>query len=167
MADISQIEKGSFAHHQPVTQNDMVLTDPETGQAVSDPASLLRIVSAYGTKLYNRDDAPTDPTILDDIDQRQYDWTLNDDPTVKELMLGAKGLANNKSPGQSGIPAEALKAFTKRQWQTILPMFVRFWHNDIPHDNFDEWKVAILKLLYKNKGDSKDYRGIVLQDIFA
>jgi len=167
---VRQIEKGSYAHHQPVTQNDMVLTDPETGQAVSDPASLLRIVSAYGTKLYNRDDAPTDSTILDDIDQRQYDWTLNDDPTVKELMLGAKGLANNKSPGQSGIPAEALKAFTKRQWQTILPMFVRFWHNDIPHDNFDEWKVAILKLLYKNKGDSKDLRnycGIVLQDIFA
>jgi len=167
---VRRIEKGSFAHHQPVTQNDMVLTDPDTGQAVSDPESIVRIVSGYTTKLYNRDDAPTDPTVLDDIHQRQYDWTLNVDPTAHELMLGAKGLANNKSPGQSGIPAEALKAFTKQQWETVLPMFVRFWHNDIPHDNYDEWKVAILKLLYKNKGDSKDlknYRGIVLQDIFA
>jgi len=49
-------------------------------------------------------------------------------------------------------------------------MFIRFWHNDILNDNYDEWKVAILKLLYKNKGNSKDlhnYYGIVLQDIFA
>jgi len=49
-------------------------------------------------------------------------------------------------------------------------MFVRFWRGDIPNDNYDEWKVAILKLLYKNKGDSKElknYHGIVLQDIFA
>jgi len=58
---IHQIEKGSFAHHQPIDQNDMVLTDPVTGQAVSDPASILCIVSEEYT------------TVLDEINQCQYD----------------------------------------------------------------------------------------------
>jgi len=49
------------------------------------------------------------------IQQCQYDWTLNVDPTIPELMLITKALVNNKSPGQSGIPAEVLKAFTKQQ----------------------------------------------------
>ena len=47
-------------------------------------------------------------------------------------------------------------------------MICNFWEQKECY--YEEWQVAILKMLYKNKGDSKkliNYRGIVLQDVFA
>ena len=166
---VRQIEKGSFAHHQPVDQ-DMVLTDPATGKPTSDPATVIGIIGEYTHKLYNRDDAPIDPTALDDIEQRQIHWTLADPPTLEEMRNGIYSLSNNKAPGASKVPAEAFKALPKKAMAEILPIFTRFFTNDIPNGIYEEWETAILKLLYKNKGSAKklkNYRGIVLQDLFA
>ena len=49
-------------------------------------------------------------------------------------------------------------------------MITNFWEGKQQQYQYEEWTVAILKLLYKNKGDSKlltNYRGVVLQDVFA
>ena len=166
----TQSPTGSFARHRPAN-SDMVLLDPHTGRPVSDPASLIAIIGDYTHKLYNRDDAPTDPSVLDDIDQRRTSvFATADPPSLTEFTDAIWTLANNKAPGASLVPAEAVKALPKRAKKLMLPMFKRFWHNDVPDGIYEEWQTAILKLLYKHKGSAKllkNYRGIVLQDLFA
>lgn len=79
-------------------------------------------------------------------------------------------LANNKAPGTSLVPAEAVKVLPKRTKKLMLPMFKHFWYNDVPDGIYEEWQTTILKLLYKNKGNAKllkNYRGIMLQDLFV
>ena len=159
--------KGSFAHHRPDTE--LCLEDPTTGRTATDPDDTLRIVGDYSHKLFNRDDAPVDWTVLDDIQQRSILYEIADPPTLAELDEALRSLRNNKAPGKSGIPAEAIKALPRSTREhVVLPMFQRYYKGET--DSFEEWETAILKFLYKGKGSAKrlkNYRGIVLQDIFA
>jgi hypothetical protein len=72
----------------------------------------------------------------------------------------------NKSPGESGVPAEALKALPPDGIQYVHTLLQDYWDG---HSDYEEWQTALLQVLYK-KGDRKEptnYRGIVLQDAFA
>ncbi len=76
-------------------------------------------------------------------------------------------MKNNKAPGESGIPPEAIKALGDQSLEYVTKLLHQYWINpDITHP---EWQEANLTWLYK-KGDRKDvsnYRGIALQDVFA
>ena len=164
--EIRRLSKGSYAHHYDANDA-FALRDPVTGQvAISDKANA-SILQSYCTNLYNRTDAPFDPTVLDEIDQRPLEATLGAPPTFDELEDAIRKMKNNKAPGESGVPAEALKALSTSQREIVLQMVSAYWNGEPRHE---EWDSALLKVLYKGKGDSKDlknYRVIVLQDIFA
>ena len=83
-------------------------------------------------------------------------------------MAAINKLANNKAPGKSGIPAEALKALPPDALEVLHQLLSRFWKGDVEH--YEEWQTALLKMIYKGKGDAREptnYRGIVLQDAYA
>jgi hypothetical protein len=61
-------------------------------------------------------------------------------------------LANNKSPGESGIPAEALKALPPDGIEYVHTLLQDFWEG---RRNYEEWQTALLRDLYK-KGDQKE-----------
>jgi hypothetical protein len=58
-------------------------------------------------------------------------------------------LANNKSPGESGIPAEALKALPPDGIEYVRTLLQDFWEG---RRIYEEWQTALLRVLYK-KGD--------------
>jgi hypothetical protein len=162
---VNQLAEGSYSHHRNL--DGLVLNDPDTGKPVTDPSETIKILREYWQKLFNRDDAPTDPTVLEDIEQRRTMYELNDPPTPEETEEAIKGLKNNKAPGQSGVMAEGIKGLPEVGLQRVHNMLVSFWNGT---GNFEEWKIAVLRIIWKNKGSNKElsnYRGIVLQDIFA
>ena len=62
---VRMLEQGSTAHHRP--PRDLQFRDPVTKKVATTPAANLEILRAHCHKVYNRDDAPVDPTVLDDI----------------------------------------------------------------------------------------------------
>jgi len=103
--------------------------------------------------------------MLDDINQRETIPTLGNIPTMKEMNAAIQCMANNKAPGASGIPAEALKVLPQPALEVLYNLICRYWKGKVP--SYVEWQTALLRVLYKGEGDRKDpnnYRGIVLQD---
>ena len=87
--------------------------------------------------------------------------------TINEIQQTITKLANNKAPGESGVPAEALKALPPDGIEYVHTLLKDFWEG---RSTYEEWNTALLRVLYKNKGDRKEptnYRGIVLQDAVA
>jgi len=126
---IRQIEKGSFAHHPP--DHDVALEDPNAGIAAAAPKKTLRIIADHHHTLFNRDDAPVHWPALDDTKGCDVMPELGTLPTLEEMNAATQSLANNKAPGTSGPPAEALKALpSSTQATTTLPLIHRFWSGD-------------------------------------
>eukprot|EP00978_Attheya_sp_CCMP212_P037003 scaffold171651_cov63-Attheya_sp.AAC.3 len=65
-----------------------------------------------------------DPTVLDEIKQREVKRDLGDPLTIEEVKLALRKAANGKSPGQSRITAEALKALDNKLLQDVLLGFL-------------------------------------------
>jgi hypothetical protein len=87
-------------------------------------------------------------------------------PSVAEIQEHITKLTNNKSPGESGVPAEALKALPPNGIENVHTLLQDYWDG---HSDYEEWQTALLRVLYK-KGNHKEptnYPGIVLQDAFA
>jgi hypothetical protein len=165
-AAVRLLQAGSKSHH--VRPEGFALHNPATGKNATTPAENLAILKPYCTKLYNRDDAPVDWSILDEIPQRPCLDILGLPPTLDDMMSVIPEMANNKAPGASGLPAEAIKALPECALKMLHCMISNFWTGDTKR--YEEWKNATLRLLYKGKGDvhqPTNYRGIVLQDIFA
>jgi hypothetical protein len=161
---VCMLEKGSTAHHRP--PQDLHFHDPATGNVATTPAANLEILRAHCHKVYNHDDAPVDFSILNDIPQCATLNALGTCPSVAEIQEHITKLANNKSPGESGVPAEALKALPPDGIEYVHTLLQDYWDS---HSDYEEWQTALLQVLYK-KGDRKEptnYRGIVLQDAFA
>jgi hypothetical protein len=162
---IGLITTGSSSHHKKPTE--FALHDPETGTTATSPKQNIDVLQKFCTKLYNRDDAPVDWTILDEIPQLATVPDLEHPPTTEEVAKGIQKLKNNKAPGESGIPHEALKALSGLSITHVTELLQKYWTD--PTVVHPEWQQASLTWLHK-KGDRKDpsnYRGIVLQDILA
>jgi hypothetical protein len=160
------LEKGSRAHHRQL--NPFNFCNPDTGITETTPAANLKILHKHFHNVYNRDDAPVDHTVLDDIRQREVLPQIGEPPTMDEMQDAISSLANNKAPGASGVTAEALKALPPCAAIMLHNLILDFW-NGAQH-TYDEWQMALLRIIYKGKGDQKDpnnYRGIVLQDALA
>jgi hypothetical protein len=105
-------------------------------------------------------------TFVDDIPQRATLNALGTCPSVAEIQEHITKLAKNKSPGESGVPAEALKALPPDGIEYVHTLLQDYWDG---HSDYEEWQTALLRVLYK-KGDRKEptnYQGIVLQDACA
>jgi hypothetical protein len=162
---IRELSDGTSAHHKRPDQ--MHLRLPDGNISVTADATI-KVVQPYCQKLYNRDDAFVDPTALDEIAQRPVMAELADPPSYKEFEIVISKLANNWAPGESGVTAEAIKTLLSSSLEKLHSIYHLYW--TAPTVVHDEWSTAILKLLYKGKGDPanlKNYRGIVLQDYFT
>jgi hypothetical protein len=94
------------------------------------PEANLEILRAHCHKVYNRDDAPVDFSILDDIFQCPTLNPFGMPPSTTEIQHHITKLANNKSPGESGIPAEALKALPPDGVEYVRTLLQDFWEEE-------------------------------------
>jgi hypothetical protein len=129
----------------------MNLRTPD-GSISSTSAATIAVAQPYCQKFYNRDDVPVDWTVLEDIAQRPVISRLADPPTYDELEKAVSKLADGKAPGESGVTAEAIEALPRTALDGLHEIYHRYWTASmIVHE---EWSAAILRLLYKGKGDS-------------
>lgn len=139
----------------------------EDGTCAMSDEDNAEVFGPHFTKVFNRNDAPVDWTILDEISQRPELTHLGEPPTPAELDRALTKLSNNKAPGASLVPPEAVKASTPEIKAALLQCFHEFWAE---RANPEEWHTALLKCLWKGKGDLSNpntWRGICLQDLIA
>jgi len=119
--------------------------------------------------LFNHHCAPVHWPAPDDAKECGTLPELVDPPTLSEVSVATRSLANSKAPGASGPPAKALKALPLPvHAAAVLPLVHRFWPGDVA--SCHEWELATPKMLLRSKGSSKPLtscRGVVLQGVFA
>lgn len=74
------------------------------------------------TKLCNRTDAPVDFSVLNGVHKRTTELGCDLLPSMDELKKPIKKMANGKKPGESGMPAEALKALPDEGFEALQGM---------------------------------------------
>ncbi len=94
------------------------------------------------------DDAPPEYVMVMDIDHCRALPHLGNEPTIAEMNTGIDWMANNKSPGESTVPAEAFKALLPLAHEVLHCMLCAFWNGAC---DYDEWKTALLRILYKER----------------
>jgi hypothetical protein len=159
------LEKGSTAHHRP--PQELHFRDPNTGNIATTPEANLEILERTATKFtIVTTHLLTCFSVLDDIVQCPTLNPLGIPPSTTEIQHHITKLANNKSPGESGIPAEYLNVLPPDGVEYVCTLLQDFWEG---RRNYEEWQTTLLRVLYK-KGDRKEptnYQGIVLQDAFT
>ncbi|CAF4329403.1 unnamed protein product [Rotaria sp. Silwood2] len=86
----------------------------------------------------------------------------NEPPTLEEISQALKQMKNRKAPSNDDISTDILKAGELPVLKWLHEIFVDIWQNE---EIVDDWILAILIRLFKNKGDKKqcdNYRGISL-----
>ena len=131
------------------------------GVLITEPAQVMVRWSEHFNGVLNQDSA-FDKSVLDDIPQRGVNQSLDDPPTLKEVLASIKQLTSGKAPGADGIPPDIYKHGGKSIAVELHKLFVQIWQEgEVPQD----FKDADVVHLYKNKGDIKccdNHRGISL-----
>eukprot|EP00978_Attheya_sp_CCMP212_P025340 scaffold81257_cov24-Attheya_sp.AAC.1 len=99
------------------------------GEIVTSNAENADLMSTHFKKVFNNH-RERDPTVLDKIKQIEVKRDLGNPPIIKEVKLALKKAVNGKSPGESGITAEALKALDNELLQDILLGFLTDYWTD-------------------------------------
>ena len=99
--------------------------------------------------------------MIDEVDQRPIEKGMGNPPMMEELEEAIRKAKNNNATGESGIPAEAIKALAAVSKEYLHAMLERYWQDE--DLNYDQWNTAILKVIFKGKGDKKDLRTPELQ----
>eukprot|EP00978_Attheya_sp_CCMP212_P021094 scaffold61228_cov46-Attheya_sp.AAC.2 len=133
---IKEIRDGFEGHHK--AQSDLKMRKPNGEIATSD-AENADVMSTHFKFFFNNDHREiVDLTVIDEIKQREVKRELDDPPTIKEVKLALRKAANGKSPGESGITAEALKALDNELLQDILLGFLTDYWTE-PEVDYDSW----------------------------
>jgi hypothetical protein len=106
-------------------------------------------------------------TALNEISQREIMPELDSPPTKSELDEQILRARNDSAPGESGVTNEALKHLSEKGKEMLLRILQNAFTGAT---NPPEWRRAILKCLFKNKGDPSNpdqWRGICLKDMTA
>jgi hypothetical protein len=77
-------------------------------------------------------------------------------------------MAGNKAPGKSGLTMDMIKCLPPKAMNLYVEIIQEFWKND--DIEFESWRITVLNLLYKGKGDPHDpnnHRGIALKETSA
>ena len=83
-------------------------------------------------------------------------------PTIEEVQRALNQMKNGKAPGNDQVTADLLKAGGPAVLTWLHELFVDIWQSE---ETVDDWTLAILIRLFKNKGDRSqcdNYRGISL-----
>ena len=134
------------------------------GTLLTERKDILSRWTAHFSELLNRT-SNVDPQALMNVPQRHQIASLDDHPTLEEVMKAVSELQTGKSPGPDGIPPEIYKAGGQALCEQLTRLFSLFWEKgEVPQDLKD----ANIIHLYKNKGDKSscdNHRGISLLSI--
>ncbi|CAF1101264.1 unnamed protein product, partial [Didymodactylos carnosus] len=107
-----------------------------------------------------------DPTILQQIPipaiDKAEETRQDTPPSLPEVVQAIKQMKSRKAPGKDDVTAELLKAGGMEIALWLHQIIVDVWINE---EMVEDWTMAILIRLYKNKGDKRicdNYRGISL-----
>ena len=107
-----------------------------------------------------------DPSVMDKIESATISANekarQEKPPTLAEVQLAMKQMKSGKAPGTDDITADLLKAGDATVVKWLHQLFVDIW---VTEGIVEDWGLAILIRLFKNKGDKKlcdNYRGISL-----
>ena len=158
------MEAGLTGHHKkPRTKRYM----DENGIEAANDCKDADNAGNYFRKVYNRDDAPVDFSILESVEQREILPELERPPEMNELIRAVKVMRGEAAPGESGVVGRCLKHCSAETLEAILEVLTKFWKGE--QDN-DQWHTASLTIIYKGKGkqgDLNNFRGVALQDMMA
>ena len=131
------------------------------GVLLTEPVEILNRWAEHFKGVLNQDSA-FDMSLLQDIPQWAVNNSLNDAPTLEEVLKCIKQLSSGKAPGSDGIPPDTYKHGGLAIAEQLLKLFRQiFEEGGVPQD----FKDANIVHLYKNKGDRTccdNHRGVSL-----
>ena len=81
----------------------------ETGQLLRDPRDILERWRRYFQSLLKSESAKRDPAILEQTARGLLSLSLDDNPTVEEVVQALRQMAGGKVMGPDDLPSELLK----------------------------------------------------------
>ena len=110
-----------------------------------------------------------DPDLLNEIQidpiPQVEEKRQNAQPSIDEVRKALRQMKSRKAPGNGEVTADILKAGGEPVIKWLHEMFTDVWTNE---EIAEEWNLAILIRLYKNKGEKQqcdNYRGISLLSV--
>ncbi|CAF2121924.1 unnamed protein product [Rotaria magnacalcarata] len=137
----------------------------KNGDLLTNSADRLSRWREYLSELLNVHTS-LDPSIIQQIDappiSKKEQEQQDKPPSLAEVQEAIRQMKSRKAPGNDGITADLLKAGGLPVAIWLHEIFVDIWKQE---EIVEDWALAILIRLYKNKGDKKicdNYRGISL-----
>jgi hypothetical protein len=82
--------------------------------------------SKHFQKVCNRDDAPVDFSVLEDINQREMPPELEREPEMLELVKAIKAMRGEAAPGESRVVGNCLKHCLAEALESVLEALTCF-----------------------------------------
>jgi hypothetical protein len=124
---IKEINAGCSGHHKKAVVMKM---RKEDGTFAKTEAENAKVLFDHFYKVVNHKELSAfDPTILQEINPRPTNNTLDEPPTSTEIKAALKMQYKN-SPGKNGIPTEAFKNLKRGPLLAFNKLIALFWQND-------------------------------------
>jgi len=128
------------------------------------PKDMLQRLRRHFQSLVNSKSRKRDPSILEQVARRPVSLSLDDGPTVEEVVQALRQMADGKAMGLDELPSELLKLALRGNREILATpdeLVLLVWREEVvPHT----WKDAVIKVLLKKKDPTEcgNYRGILL-----
>ncbi|MHA7927757.1 MAG: reverse transcriptase domain-containing protein, partial [Marinobacter sp.] len=163
---INATSGGTSGHHRSSTS--MTMYHKRLGRNARNHKENLQVFGPHFQSIFNKERPDIDPEqALQHVPQRDIMTELDAEFTMQELEVELTKAQNYKAPGASGLQNEALKCLNRENKERLLGTLNREFRGETESP---EYKVSILKCLYKMKGDITDpnkWRGICLKETTA
>ena len=158
--DFKAFYKGLKAVYGPIYKASPAIKSKD-GVVLIEPAQILDRWAEHFNGVLNQS-SEFDMSVLEEIPQWGVNRSLDDAPTLDEVLHSIKQLAPGKSPGEDGIPPDIYKHGGTVVAEQLLELFKQIWKEQ---EVIQDFRDAEIVHLYKNKGDRgccDNHRGISL-----
>ena len=134
------------------------------GTLLTDKQDQMRRWKEHYTDLYSIESRLSNNALVN-MPQIPTVYTLDDPPSIEEVLTAIDSLSSGKASGQDGISPELVKSCKHALLSPIHKLIVRCWEEGGMPQDFKDAKIVTL---YKNKGDRSDcnnHRGISLLSV--
>ena len=91
-----------------------------------------------------------DPIVLNNLPQHE----IREAPAAAEFKSAISSMAYEKAPSQSGLTTDMIKNLPPQAFNYHVDLIQKFRSDT--ETAFDSWRVTILNVLYKGKGDPQN-----------
>ena len=158
--DFKTFYQGLKAVHGPSHKSSQSVKSKD-GVLLTEPSKVLDRWAEHFNGVLNQD-SDFDRTVLDDLPQYPVKQSLDDLPTLEEVIKAIGELSSGKAPGQDGISPEIYKHGGEIIARKLHELLVQIWQEG---EVVQDFRDATIAHLYKNKGDRlccDNHRGISL-----